>query len=75
MNATMSWKPEIQTDSTGQWYGNSVRFATQEEADAYNLDLAWRWTAVRESRVIEVDSPVNYCWDFDARKALPKEDA
>jgi hypothetical protein len=30
----MSFKPEVQTDSTGKWYGNALRFGTREEAEA-----------------------------------------
>lgn len=53
-----SWKPEVQTDSTGNWYGNSLRFATVAEARANVRDLADRWFAVRETRVTESDDPV-----------------
>lgn len=58
----MSWKPEVQTDSTGAWYGNALRFATKEEAEANVRDLAGRWWAVLETRVIETDDPVNYSY-------------
>lgn len=66
----MSYKPEVQTDSSGKWYGNAARFATEEEADAYNLDLAFRWTSVRESRVIESADPVNFRWDWATKKGV-----
>ena len=33
----MSFKPEVQTDNTGNWYGNALRFATREEAEAQVL--------------------------------------
>jgi hypothetical protein len=59
----MSWKPEVQTDSTGKWYGNALRFATKEEAEAQVSDLYSRWTAVRVTRVVESDDPINYTWD------------
>jgi hypothetical protein len=55
----MSWKPEVIADLSGKWAGNALRFATYEEAHAYVLDLALRWTSVREIRVIESDDPVN----------------
>ena len=55
-----SFKPEVQTDFTGKWYGNALRFATREEAEANARDLAWRWLAVREWRAAESDEPVNY---------------
>ena len=56
----MSWKPEVIADASGNWSGNACRFATKEEAEQYVLDLSMRWFAVRETRVIEVDDPVNY---------------
>jgi hypothetical protein len=59
----MSFKPEVIADSSGQWCGNALRFATREEAEANVRDLMMRWFAVRETRVIESDDPVNYRWD------------
>jgi hypothetical protein len=56
----MSWKPEVIADSTGNWYSNALRFATEEEAYASARSLAWRWTAVRDFRASESDDPVNY---------------
>jgi hypothetical protein len=56
----MSWAPEVTTDSTGKFYGNALRFATKDEAEAQVKDLSFRWFAVRETRVIETDDPVNY---------------
>ena len=58
----MSWKSEIQTDTTGTWAGNMLRFNTREEAESYVKNLAWRWTSVRETRVVECNDPVNYTW-------------
>ena len=57
-----SWKPEVQTDSTGAWYGNALRFATKEEAEANAKALSGRWTAVLATRATESDDPVNYSW-------------
>ena len=56
----MSFKPEVQTDDTGKWYGNALRFSTRDEAEAQVHDLMLRWFAVRDTRVIECDDPVNY---------------
>jgi len=56
----MSFKPEVQTDDTGKWYGNALRFATSGEAKAQVRELMMRWFAVRDTRVIECDEPVNY---------------
>lgn len=58
----MSWKPEVIADSSGEWCGNALRFATKEEAEANVRDLYSRWTSVRETRVVESDDPVNYAW-------------
>lgn len=58
----MSWKPEVQTDNSGKWYGNALRFAAEHEAKAYVNDLEMRWTAVIDTRVICVDEPVTYAW-------------
>ncbi len=56
----MSFKPEVQTDSSGKWYGNALRFATRKEAETQVYGLSMRWTAVRDTRVVESDDPVNY---------------
>jgi len=39
---------------------NALRFQTKEEAEQYVADLASRWFAVRSTRVVESDEPVNY---------------
>lgn len=57
----MSWKPEVET-RPGEWTGNALRFATKEEAEGYALDLAMRWTAVKDTRVVECSDAVNYRW-------------
>lgn len=58
----MSYKAEVIADSSGEWVSNALRFATEQEALAYGKDLAWRWTLVRELRVIASDDAVNYQW-------------
>ena len=61
--APKSWKPEVVTDSSGQWNGNAVRFATAKEAEEYVADLAFRWILVRGTRIVPSDDPVNYRWN------------
>jgi hypothetical protein len=56
----MSFKPEVIADSSGKFYGNALRFATREEAEANVRDLMMRWFAVTDTRVVESDDPVNY---------------
>ena len=58
----MSFKPEVIADSSGKWSGNALRFATREEAEANVQDLMMRWFAVRDTRVVECDDPVNYTY-------------
>jgi hypothetical protein len=58
-----SFKPEVIADNSGEWCGNSLRFATQVEAENYVQDLMWRWTLVRDTRVIIVDDPVTARWE------------
>jgi len=46
----MSYKAEVIADSSGQWCGNALRFATRKEAEDNVADLMMRWLAVRETR-------------------------
>ena len=55
-----SYKPEVRTAGEKTFCGNSLRFATKEEAEIYVHDLMMRWTAVADTRVVESDDPVNY---------------
>ena len=54
----MNFKAEVIADSSGKWSSNPLRFATEAEARIYVDDLMMRWTAVRDTRVVEVDDPV-----------------
>ena len=47
------FKAEVIADNSGEWVGNQLKFDTKEEAETYAKDLASRWTAVREWRVVE----------------------
>ena len=58
----MSYAPEVIADNSGKFCGNALRFATREEAEANVSDLASRWFAVRETRVVESPDPVNYSY-------------
>lgn len=66
----MSWAPEVIANSSGQFVGNALRFATKEEAEANVRDLSMRWFAVRETRVVESTEPVNYKWTANGLEAL-----
>jgi hypothetical protein len=58
----MSYAPQVVADSSGNWAGNSLRFATREEALESVLGLSQRWTLVTDTRVVESTDPVNYRW-------------
>lgn len=58
----MSFKPEVQTDSSGKWYGNALAFATRKEAEDNAVDLMMRWMLVRDTRAVESAEPVNYAY-------------
>ena len=62
-----SWKPEVIADDSGQWTGNSLRFATRAEAEDNVRELGLRWTAVRQTRVTESADPPNYRWDAETQ--------
>lgn len=66
----MSYKPQVQTDSSSKWYDNALRFATHEEALASARDLSSRWFAVRDYRAIESPDPVNYSLDLETRELI-----
>src|ERR1700736_463633 len=69
----MSFKPEVIADTSGKWCGNALRFATRKEAEANVQDLMMRWFAVRETRVVESDDPVNYRYVDGPLESLTSE--
>jgi hypothetical protein len=60
---TVSFKPQVVADNSGEWVSNGLCFATQAEAEAYVSDLMWRWTLVRDTRVIVSSDPVTVRWE------------
>ena len=69
----MSYKPMVLVQH--EWAGNSLRFATREEAEIYATDLQRRWTLCVDHRVDDSDDPVNYKWDaVKGLVALPPEE-
>ena len=67
----MSFAPEVIADNSGKFCGNSLRFATREEAEANVSDLASRWFAVRETRVVESQDTVNYSYKDGKLEPVP----
>jgi hypothetical protein len=60
--AVMSWKIEVVVDDSGEWEGDPWRFETEHEALSYARDLEFRWSAVRDKRVMKSEDPVNQSW-------------
>lgn len=69
--AGMSWKIEVVVDDSGEWEGDPSRFETQREALAYARDLEFRWSAVRDKRVVKSEDPVNQSWPQCRYRAGP----
>jgi hypothetical protein len=67
--AGMSWKFEVVVDDSGEWEGDPLRFGSEREALAYARDLEFRWSAVRDKRVVKSEDPVNYSWPRYRRRA------
>ena len=53
----MSHAPGVQANSTGEWGGGAVSFATKEEAIAYIVSLAPRGTSIFDVPVVEGGDP------------------
>lgn len=64
----MSWVLEVLADNSGMWAGNAARFATEQEATRYGVNLSGRWTSVRETRSRETDDRINAAWNADTQK-------
>jgi len=56
----VSWAPEVIADSSGKWYRNALRFATEAEALASAKELASRWYMVRSTRAAPAIERPNY---------------
>ena len=67
----MGWAIEA-TDGSG-YARNALVFATEEEAKRYASDLMSRWFGCRDTRLIEVDEPVNYKFEEGADRATKLE--
>lgn len=53
---------EVIADNSRTWAGNSLRFNTIDQAQAYGQDLFSRWTSVRNFRVIDEQGTVHFIY-------------
>lgn len=69
------WACEVTTaGDRGAYSRNALVFGMREEAEAYGLDLALRWTAVVDWRPVAVLEQVNYRWDGARAVTVRRED-
>lgn len=68
-----SWKTEVCTMYRGSesWATNSLRFATQVEAEKAGAELLSRWYVPIKSRAAESDDTVNYVFDDNVGRPVP----
>jgi hypothetical protein len=52
------YKVEVIADGSGKWCGNAIEHETAELAKEAALSLFYRWTAVREWRVVDAQGTV-----------------
>lgn len=57
----MNYRPMVNV-GRGEWCDNGLVFATKIEAAACAINLMHRWILVVETRVDEIDAPVNNAW-------------
>lgn len=60
-----SFKAEMHVGN--KWYSNALRFATENEAKAYALNLFSRWTVPDDWRIAQSDDEPNYTADENGR--------
>jgi hypothetical protein len=51
------YKVGVLTPGDVDYAFNALRFDTLEEAESYGVNLAMRWTAVRDWRVVDTSEP------------------
>ena len=58
-NAPRSYKVGVKTAGDSDFNSNGLRFANAPDAESYAIDLACRWTAVRDWTVLPSDEEPN----------------
>jgi len=56
----MGFKLGVKTEGDTNWVSNALCFATEKEAEEYGKDLFSRWMAMKETKVLPSDEPINY---------------
>tara|TARA_Y100000310_G_C20622966_1_gene784328 strand:+ start:316 stop:522 length:207 start_codon:yes stop_codon:yes gene_type:complete len=66
-----SFIAQVKTPGDTDWVGNGLRFGTKGQAESYIKDLAWRWTAVQETRVAPSDDEPTHIFINGETRRLP----
>jgi hypothetical protein len=64
----MSYRPMVYVQ--GEWAGNGLRFATEQEARLSAHDLWCRWTLCTDWRADESEDEVNYAWEDGLKEVV-----
>lgn len=56
----MGFKLGVKTPGDTEFVFNALCFETEQEAEDYGRDLFSRWSAVKETKVLTSDEPINY---------------
>lgn len=54
-----NYKVGIKTSRDPDWLFNGLVFASDQDADAYRVELFSRWTSLVESKIFETEEPAN----------------
>jgi len=57
--ADMSWTVEVIVDDSGEWERDPLRFESEQEALAYARALEFRWSAVRDKRIVKSEDSID----------------
>lgn len=55
-----NFKPQVKVN--GEWAGNALVFATEQEAKQNARNLMMRWVMAEDYRAVPSEDPVNYRW-------------
>ena len=61
MPENKNWRPMVEVDGR-DWVGNTLVFATKEEAEGNARSLKSRWISVTNTRADPTEKPVNHRW-------------
>lgn len=67
----MRFKLGVKTAGDSDWVTNALCFETEKEAEEYGKDLYSRWIAVKETKVLPSNEPINCRFINGAIEMIP----